>query len=197
MSGDARREEDELDRDVRVRMGKSRLQRHIKHQRQMEPRLMEMAKRALALGDRERFVQVGRQLLWTRDDIKRWEKFVLSLEVLEARREQTRASVELLNSVKAMSESMIDLADPRSTAELSRQLNEGLARAEGMEERISMMMEMMDSTLADGMPAEDDQINELESNLNSEIGQEKSDQERDIEEMLKKVREAGRDEERK
>jgi len=190
MSRDERLEEDEINRDVKVRMGKSRLNRHIAHQRQMEVKLTDLARKALALNDNDRFKQIARQLLWTRADITRWEKYVLSMEVLETRREQAKASVELLKSVKAMSESMIDLAGPQQAADLQRQLQEGMARAEGLDERLSVMMDMMDSTLQEGTPDDETQIGDIEKNLTDQIAQsETASYDKDIEEGLRKVRE--------
>lgn len=64
-SADERRQEAEASRDVQVRMGITRVRRHIVHQKEMEHRLTAFAKEALRINDEVRFRQVGKQLLWT------------------------------------------------------------------------------------------------------------------------------------
>jgi len=197
-SGEQRREEQEIDRDVKVRIGKTRIKRHILHQQQMETRLFELGRKALALNDEPRFKQVARQLLWTRADRSRWEKYILSLEVLEARREQVKASVDLIQSVKAMSESMIDLTGPQQAAQLQVQLQQGLARAESMDERMSIMMEMMDSTLEEGMPEEEAAIADLEKMMREQNAQgQTANYDKEIEDGLRKIREEMKSSEKK
>jgi hypothetical protein len=197
-SGEQRREENEINRDVKVRIGKTRIKRHILHQQQMEIRLMDLGRKALALEDDARFKQVARQLLWTRADMSRWEKYILTLEVLEARREQVKASVDLLQSVKAMSESMIDLTGPEQAAQLQTQLQQGLARAESLDERMSIMMEMMDSTLEGGMPNEDSAVNDLEKMMREQNAQgQTASYDKEIEDGLRKIREEMKSQEKK
>ena len=189
MTGEQRQEEDEINRDVKVRMGKSRIKRHLAHQQKMEGRYLELGRQALALGDNDRFRQIARQLLWTRSEMVRWAKYVLSMDVLEARREQVKATVSLMRSVKAMSESMIELAGPQEAAEMQRQLQEGLARAESLDERMSIMMEMMDSTLEDGTPDDNEAVADIEKNLREQNAQsDTASFDKDIEDGLRKIR---------
>jgi hypothetical protein len=188
-SAEERRQEEELNREVKVRLGKAHLRRHLAHQKDMLNRLTALAKRALTLNDEPRFRQVGRQLLWTKKDIQRWEQYLLTLEVLEARRDQAKASVELVQSVKAMSESLADLSSPQQIGDLQRQLEEGLARASGLEERMEVMMEVMDSALSADMPVDEESLSVLETGLIDEItSQEAAAFDREIEDGLQKIR---------
>jgi hypothetical protein len=188
-SADERRQEAELDRDVQIRMGKVRLQRHIARQKKMASRLKNLAKRALSLNDEARFRQVGRQLLWTRGDIQRWEQYLLSLEILETRRDQVKASVELIHSVKAMSESLANVSVPGEISELQRELEQGLARATSLEERMAVMMEAMDATLSAEVLVDGDALTNLEAGLVEEVAAEEAAAfDREIEEGLRKIR---------
>lgn len=188
-SAEERRQEMEFDRDVQVRMGKTRLNRHIAKQKQMSLRLRRLAKRALEINDQARFRQAGRQLLWTQRDLGRWEKYLLSLELLEARRDQVKASVELIQSIKAMSESLNELAEPGQIGELQRELEVGLARASNLEERMAVMLDVMDSTLSADMLIEEDGLTALEEGLSEEVaGEEAAAFDREIEEGLRQIR---------
>jgi len=189
-SAEERRKEAEFDRDVQVRMGKTRLKRHIAKQKQMSMQLRRLAKRALQINDQTRFRQAGRQLLWTQRDLARWEKYLLSLELLEARRDQVKASVELIQSIKAMSESLNELAEPQRIGELQRELEVGLARASNLEERMAVMLDVMDETLSAEMLTEEEGLLGLESALSEEVaGEEAAAFDRQIEEGLRQIRE--------
>lgn len=184
-----KRADRELERDVQIRMGKSRVRRHINHQAEMVQKLTVLAKRSLSLNDEGRFRQVGKQLIWTRADIKRWERYLLSLEILETRRDQMKASVDLLQSVKSMSESMVDLVGVENVGELQRNLEEGLAKASSMEQRLDVMMEVMDETLSGDLQVSESDLGELESNLTGQIAhQEAASYDHEIEEGLRQIR---------
>ena len=189
-SREERQQDVEFNRDVQVRMGKARIKRHLANQKNMLLRLKSLAKRALSLNNETKFRQVGRQLLWTQGDIQRWEQYLLSLEVLEARRDQARASVDLIKSVKAMSDSLSDLAAPGQMSELQRDLEEGLARASSLEERMAVMMDVMDSTLTSDMLVDESALSDLESGLTDEIAQQEAAMfDEEIEAGLRQIRE--------
>ena len=192
-----RRQEAEMEREVQVRMSKARLQRHIQKQKKMAVRLRSFAKRALAINDDARFRQVGRQLLWTQKDILRWEKYLLSLEILQARRDQANASVELIDAIKAMSESMTEMAGPQDMAELQRELETGLAKASTLNERMEVMMEVMDATVSADTLVEEDQLSDLKANLTEDVVREEASEfDREIEDGLRQIRKELKDEER-
>lgn len=179
----------EDERDLQLRQGKNRIRLHIAHQKEMLPRLRALARRALAMGDEGRFRQVGKQLLWTEADITRWDKFSLTLEMLEARRDQVRASADLIHTVKIMTDSMADLAGTEQVSQLQEQLDRSLAQADSMDQKIDVMMGMMDTTLAQGIPADETAIEKLRESLGEEIVNQGNPQvDKDIEAGLEKIR---------
>jgi myosin heavy subunit len=164
-----RQREAEIERDVQVRMAKTRIRQHISRQEELIRRFKGLAKKALSLNDEARFRQAGKQMLTAQKDIQRWEKYLLSLEMLEARREQVRASVELMQAVRAMSESLEDMAQPGKLGELQMDLEKGLANAASLDERMELMMGMMDSALQVEGGANEDDLAGLEASLLDEI----------------------------
>ena len=125
-SAEEKRQRAEAERSVQIRMGKTRIQRHIARQQKMAARLKSLAKRALAINDEARFRQVGRQLLWTQNDIRRWQQYLLSLEIMEARRDQVKASAELMKAIQAMTESLNAMKCPRPPPICSARSSRGL-----------------------------------------------------------------------
>jgi len=179
----------EQERDVQLRQGRNRIRSHITHQQEMIPKLRALAKRALAMGDESRFKQIGKQLIWTENDITRWEKYSLTLDIMEARRDQVRASADLIHTVKIMTDTMTELSGTEQVGKLQQQLDRSLAQTQSMDERINIMMDMMDSTLADGLPSDESEIEKLRESLGDEIvAQESSQFDKEIESGLDKIR---------
>jgi len=169
-----RRRTKEIERDLQARRGKAQIKRHVAKQQGMLKRLWELGKRSLQLGDTARFKQIGMLYLQTQSDITRWERYLLSLEVVEARRDQARAATEFLGSLQAMSQSMLATASPKDMAQTQRDLELGLARAQDLEERLSLIMEMTDETMLTGDLdlSFDEQFRELEQAMTAEASHE-------------------------
>lgn len=194
-SPDEKRQEAELNRDVKIRMGMTRTRRHISKQKEMVLRLTGLAKQALKINDDAHFRLIGKQLLQTQQDIQRWEKYVLSLEMLSARRDQVKASVEILQAVKAMSESLTELAGPQQLTDLHLELEKGLAQAGTLDERLELMMEMMDSAVGKESLVDESALKDLEASLSEKVaGEESSTFEKQIEDGLRSIRKELEDE---
>lgn len=142
-----RRREKEIERDIASRQGKARIKRHIGKQTSMSKRLWELGKRALRLGHKQQFRQIILQYMWTLQDIKRWERSLLTFEAIEARRDQVRATADFLRSMQAMSKSILASASPQGMVETQRDLEMGIARARDLEERLSVILDMTDETV--------------------------------------------------
>lgn len=163
-----RRQNQEMERDIKVRRAKRRIQRYIEKQRQMEKKLWALGKQAIKISDERQFRQIGKQIIWTQADVERWERYMLNLETLEVRRDQARMTGEFMGSLQAMSESMLAGITPQSMVDIQRNLEEGLARAQNLEERLSLFMEMAEDAFHDVEVGDDMALTDLESNLRSE-----------------------------
>ena len=179
----------EMERDVQLRQGKNRIRAYVAHQHEMIPRLRTLAKRALAMGEESRFRQIGKQIIMAENEIVRWKKYLLTMEMMEARRDQLRASTDLVRTVKIMTDSMTDLAGTEQVSQLQQELDRSLAQASSMDERVNIMMDMMDSTLGDGIPMDEKSLEKLRDELGEEIvSQESSQFDKDIENGLEDIR---------
>ncbi len=185
-------QEKEMDRDTQVRIGKARIRRHIEKQKAMMQKLWGIGKRALSLNDDKQFRQIGKQFLWTQDDVARWEKALISFELLEAKRDQAHTSTEFMKSLKALTESIMAPAEPQNIAEMQRDLEQGLARAATLEERMSFMLETMNESLADSAEESDrTRLDSLEKTMTDDlVTDEMTNFDAKIETGLEKIREA-------
>jgi len=142
-----RRQTKEIERDMQARRGKAQIRRHIEQQKKMSRKLWDLGKRAIQLGDQRQFRQIGKHYLWTQEDIKRWERYLLAFETIEARRDQARSMAEFMRSIKAMSQSMLANASPKAIAETQRDLEMGIARAQNLEQTLDYLMDVTDETI--------------------------------------------------
>ena len=188
-SANEKLQEAEVNRDVQIRMGETRVRRHIAHQKEMVHRLTGIARQALKINDEARFRQVGKQLLWTQQDVNRWEKYLLSLELLEARRDQVKSSVEILKAVKAMGESLAGLTSPEQVTSLQVEMEKALARATSLDERMEIMMEAMDTTLGADVQVDEGALEKLQESLSERVsGEEAAEFDSQIETGLREIR---------
>jgi hypothetical protein len=179
-------------RELKIRQAKVSIRRHIANQRKMLQRLWKLGKRTLSLQDEAQFRRIGRLYLKTQEDVERWERYLLTFETLEARRDQVKATTVFLDALKEMNTSLMEAASPQAMAALQRDLAEGLARAETLEDRLAVMMEISEDTLAGEeslAPGEvGERLRELERVMSTEVGQEEADlYDARIQEGLRKI----------
>ena len=177
----------------KLREGKVRIKRLIEKQRVMAKRLWELAKRALALDDQGQFKQLAKRYIITLQDIRRKERYLLTLESLEAQLDQARTSVEFMEALKGLTGTITDLAGPQNVAAMQREVETGLARAESLSDKLDVLMELAtDSVYSADAELSDDKLKELEIAMNGESAPEQgqgSSYDVKIEEALKKIAE--------
>lgn len=185
-----RRQKKEMERDIQARQAQKRIKRYIEKQRQAEHTLWGLGKRALQIGDDRQFRQIGKQIIWTQEDVNRWERYLLSLQTLEARRDQVRITGEFLGSLQAMGESLMVGMDAPSLVEIQQKIETGLARAEDLEERLSFFMEMAEDAFFDVEVWDERKFGEMQASMLAEAQHEEDDRfDARIEAGLQRIRE--------
>jgi len=176
-----RQQTKEIERSMEVRRGKAKVRKHIQKQKGMSKKLWNLGKRALMLEDPQQFHTIGKQYLWTLEDVRRWERYLLAFESIEARRDQARAMSEFMGAVRAMSTSMMASANPKALAKTQRDLEKGIAQAQNMEQVLDLMMEMTDETIFSMEEVEDEELDTSIKELERAMG---SEQDREIAEQV-------------
>jgi len=164
-----RREMKEIERELEARRGEARIRRHITKQRRMARKLWDLGKRALEIGDRRNFRSIAKQYLWTLDDIRRWERNLLTFEAIRARRDQARSTAEFMRSIQAMSRSILVHADQKEMARMQKELELAIARAQNLEQMMDYVMEMTDETVFEMEEIEDERVEEALRELEREM----------------------------
>lgn len=185
-----RQGEKEMEREIKIRRGKASIRRHIHSQQAMQQRLWKLGKKALRLGDEAQFRRIGTLYLKAREDVNRWERYLLTFETLEARHGQAKATESFLEALKAVNESLLEASSPQAIARMQQDLAEGLARAETLEDRMAVMLELTDEALLSGESVPTGDLSELQGLMLSEVVADEADSfDARIEEGLLKIRE--------
>ena len=181
------KEEKELERTIESRRGKKTIQRYIKKQKDMLPKLWQMGQEALRLEDEHQFQQTMVQYLWTEQQVTRWERYLLTFDMVEARRDQAHSTKEFLSALQAMGRSMIANADPKDVAQMQKDLQMGLARAEAMEDRMNIIMEMTDDYVYELEETDEGAMAELRTAMQGEAAGEADGLDQRIGERMKQI----------
>ncbi|MCK4413827.1 MAG: Snf7 family protein [Candidatus Eisenbacteria sp.] len=136
-----RRKRKEIERSVRFRQGKSKIQSFIRKGQEARKRYWKLGEKALRLGDKVQFRQIARTYLWTVQQTQQWERFLLMLETFEARRDQMTATSAFIDSMGALSKSIMAGADPAQLAKMQTDMEMALGRAQCMEESLAAVMD--------------------------------------------------------
>ena len=166
-----RKQAQQIERDIKVRQGKKRIRKHIEQQQRMQRKLWALGKRALQLDDQAQFSTIGKQILWTRNDISRWQRYALSLETLEARRDQVLASAEFMTTLQSLADSMLAGANPQALIKTQADIEKGLARAQSLDERLSMFMDMADDMVFSLDLSDVGDLHDIEAALRDDVRQ--------------------------
>jgi hypothetical protein len=181
----------EMERDIEFRRGVQKVKSFIKKNQNIRKRYWTAGKKALQMDDQERFARYAKGYLLCGQQIRRWEKYRLDLEMLEVRKDQAKTSNSFLKSLKAVSKSTLAQSAPGDLAKLQVEMDRALARGESLEESLAVVMEMSgESVFALHESPDEDALLDVQAAMTGELGAEAMDPaDRRIEEGLKKLEE--------
>jgi len=158
----------ELEAKVQIRQGMARIQRFVRSARKTQQRYWDLGKQALRLGDREQFEQLAAAWMRNRELANRWERYLLQLETLNVRRDEVGATGDFIKSVSAMTNSILRGATPEQVAGMQAKMEQAVARAEALEEVLSVAMETSAGAVFGMEELDGDKLDELAGHMASE-----------------------------
>lgn len=185
------KEQREQERHDQLRAGYIRINQNIKKQRAMSQKLWDLAKRALTLGDQQQFKQIGQRYLLTVADINRKERYVVMIQALETQLDQSHLGVEFMEAIKGITGAVAELTTPQNMAAMQREVEDGLARAEAMTDRLDTLMELAtDSMYTADQNLSEERLKDMENAmLRDGASQGATSQDARIDELLNKIAE--------
>jgi hypothetical protein len=170
-----RKETKEIERRIKFKRGKSQVESYINKLAANEKKLFNLGKRSHKLGDKAQFVHIAKAILWTQEQRNRWERYLVQMETMEARRDQVQATGAFVGSMKAMTESMMQGASVKDITKAQVEMENALARAESVEETMNVVMEASADSAFSSDELTDEKINELQRIIAGDASVEEED----------------------
>ena len=163
-----RRQRQEMERQIKVKEGKRKAQRHIKNQKKLMRRYWELATKAYRLGDSALVKKLATLISATRTDVNRWERRMLYFDMIESQHDQVLAGSEFAKAFDAMAQSVLVHANPADLARIQLNLERSTLVAEQLEDRLSDFQETMDEALSDVEDERPEELKEIMSAIEKE-----------------------------
>jgi signal transduction histidine kinase len=172
-NSEERKRQKELDRKIKIKEGRRRLERYIQKQQENLLKYRKLAKRAQRVGDEPMFRQIVLFILRTQRDITQWERRILYFDMVEARKDQVLAAAEFAKAYEVMAQSMLANSNPASIAKIQHDIETGLMRAEMMDDMLENLMDVSGDLLSEPSSAEDaSDLKQMMDELTTEAEQE-------------------------
>lgn len=172
-NSEERKRQKEIDRKIKIKEGRRRLDRYIKKQQENLVKYRGLAKRAQRVGDEQMFRQIAMFILRTQRDITQWERRILYFDMVEARKDQVLAAAEFAKAYEVMAQSMLANSNPASIAKIQHDIETGLMRAEMMDDMLENLMDVSEDLLSEPASAEDSaELQQIMAELATEADQE-------------------------
>jgi len=163
-----RRQTKEIKGQVRFKQGLSKVRSYVQKCNQVQKRYWELGKRALKLGDRQQFENIARAYLRTGDMITRWERYLVAMETVSIQRDQVKSTGEFIESMKALSESMMVGARPEDITKMQVELERALSRAETLDETLAAVMDTTSDAIFSAEGLSEESLQQIEAAMKGE-----------------------------
>ena len=186
------KEEKRIEWEISVRKGLARIKRQVKSLEKNERGYIDKAKRAKGMGAEDQFQFLKQTLKKTAVQRRMLERQLLNLETAAQIRDQVEANAAFAEGMGAVSKSIDQIFGSVNLTKTQARFEKAMAKAESMEERISIFMDMSAESML-GYEGEGDELvtdDEIDRMLSVEAASEEaSAQNQEIAEGLDAVRE--------
>jgi hypothetical protein len=159
------REERKIERDIAVRKGINAMRRNIKNLERNEKEYLNKARRAKQLGDNKQLTFLKNTLRRTSAQRRLLERQMLSLETALQMKNQAEAMSEFARSLNAVSMAISDAFGSADLEKTQREFTSSVAKAENMEQRMEILLDMNEQMFEAEPTAVDGLISEEEIDL--------------------------------
>lgn len=182
------KEEKEIEREVRYKQGLARVRGYIEKSKETQKRLWTLGKRSLQLGDKRQFQNVARGYLRVGDIISRWERYIVAAETVAVQRGQVKATADFMQTMTALSESMMAGAQPKDVMQMQKQMETALAKAQSLDETLGVVMDATGDTVFSGEGLSEDALKDVEKTMTAEaVSEEGGEADARIKEGLQRI----------
>jgi len=166
-------QEKDIERRMKVKQGRRKVERFIRDQQKQAQRYWELARRACRLGDREVLKRLVSLIAQTRRSVNLWERRLLYFDMIEAQRDQAVAGADFAQAFEAMAQTILAHAEPAELARIQVNLERSLMVADELEDRLEDFQTSLDEMLEQAATAEErEELAEIMRMIQKEAEQE-------------------------
>ena len=148
--------------------------------------ILELRENALRLGDHKQFRQLTASYLRLREQVNQWQRYLVQLETLGLHRNEVAVTGEFLQSINALTNSMLRGASPEEITKMLINIEKALEKSQALEETLSIAMEASsESIFADESLDESKLIEVAETMKQEALSDEETAMDKEISQSLK------------
>jgi hypothetical protein len=156
------KEERRIERDMEVRKGLAGMKRQIKGLEKHEKDYLTKARRAKSLGDNSQLSFLKGTLKRTAAQRRMLERQMLSLETAQQLKNQAEIHAQFARSMQSVSGAISDAFSSTDLEKTQKDFEKAVAKAESMEQRMDLLLEMGEEMLSAEPVTADDVISDEE-----------------------------------
>ncbi len=191
------KEEREIERTLEVKKAHNFIKRQIRDSEKNEIGYIEKAKRSKRIGDNHTLNFLKKAIKKTMSHRRLLEKQLLSLESAKQIRDQMKSNADFAKAMNAVSKSIGEMFSAVDLVKTQKEFESALAKAENMEERMSLFLDMTTDSIFSSEYEGEDEIEdeeidrlieeELIKNESIDVDKRISESMKDVEKELEKI----------
>lgn len=181
------KEEKEIERKIRTKKAKTMLQSYITNLERLQKKIFELGKQAAKLGDDKLVKRQAAKYLALENRINQAKKLLLLMEEAEAQKELVRISSSFITFSKDIVDSITEGPDVDKIAKMSVELEKAMAKAESIEETLSVVVDAASESILMSGEFNDEKISEIVKMFEGEAKVEESELDIKIKKKLKEI----------
>lgn len=180
----------EMEAELKFRQGKAKISRYINECKKYQQKYWNLGKEALRMGDEKQFKQLVASYLRLREQVNRWQRYLIQMETLGLRRNEVAATGEFLTSINALTGSMLRGATPEEISKMQMRIEQAVARAGALEETLAIAMEASSDSIFADEGLDEKQFTEIADTMKQEaLSDEETSMDQEISQSLKQIEE--------
>ena len=160
----------ELEAELQFKRSQKKIDQFISKLKNSEKKYWELAKKALALGNKRQFKEIGSAYLRVRNQIKRWEQYCLKLDMVKLKRDEMAMTGEFMQTMTDMAQSILQGANPEEIQVMQEKLEKAFVKVETVSDTMELVMDAGSESIMGGESVDENQLAELEKLASEEVG---------------------------
>jgi len=150
--------ERKIERDIQVRQGISQIRRQIKNLEQNEKEWIEKARRAKRLGSDSQLALIKRTIRQTISQRMMMDRQLLAIETASQMKSQAESHASFAKAMAAVSTAIGEVFGTVDLTRTQKNFEMAIAKAESMEERMNILLDMTEGSMSAGAEGVDEGI---------------------------------------